>query len=423
MRCRRTFATLCVGSLFLLYLYNLVLLSSRKPLLRLVKKDSFNWNFFETERQKQQGTNETTPQMQGNTETSENKQGFQFKNKLEKVLLAGHNRGKDENKSFHTIAPRTNLIILSPGRGGSSFLGGIFDSNPQVIYWFEPLHTISREVFKMHFLKEKHEPLNYKETCNNVIDSFFKCDFSNIAKATLSKFSKSIFRYRSKSLTSGYLCRPGESTSRRCRPFSSTLLTKACNSYKHTVIKILTSRVPNKTLQSFQELFQRDRYDVKLVHLVRDPRAVVYSMVNSVKWIKKGNYSNQDFRSHINGTCDQIRQNIRMGLLNPPFWLRNRFKVIRFEDLAVNTTKYALELYRFAGFDWSISVDKWISAHDRPPSNAKEGNAYSLYRNASDVINKWKNAPKDLIRAVEEICGDLMDMLGYDRLVEQERKM
>ena len=414
MKCHVVFATFCVVSLCLLSLYNLDLLSPRKTLLRLVKEDSYNWSFFIKERQKQKGANETTLEMQGNTDTSENKRGLQFRKKQEEISLA----------NSKILAPRRNLIILSPGRGGSSFLGGIFDSNPQVMYWFEPLHTISREVFEMHLLKEKHEPLNYKETCNNVIDSFFKCDFSNIAKATLSKFSKSIFRYRSKSLTSGYLCRPGESTSRRCRPFSSTLLTKACNSYKHTVIKILTSRVPNKTLQSFQELFQRDRYDVKLVHLVRDPRAVVYSMVNSVKWIKKGNYSNQDFRSHINGTCDQIRQNIRMGLLNPPFWLRNRFKVIRFEDLAVNTTKYALELYRFAGFDWSISVDKWISAHDRPPSNAKEGNAYSLYRNASDVINKWKNAPKDLIKAVEEICGDLIDMLGYERLIiKQDTKM
>jgi len=53
--------------------------------------------------------------------------------------------------------------------------------------------------------------------------------------------------------------------------------------YKHTVIKILTARVPDKTIQSFRELFQQqNEYDVKVIHLVRDPRAVIYSRMKSV---------------------------------------------------------------------------------------------------------------------------------------------
>ncbi|XP_078356884.1 carbohydrate sulfotransferase 3-like [Oculina patagonica] len=418
MKYHVVFVIFCVViSLYVVALYNLALVLPRKPTLRLTQRNNSTWSFHDIKGKRRQNkeTIQATTEMEGNTGTSENKQGLQF---IKEISLALQNRKKlieEKGESQHRQkrASRTNLIILSPGRGGSSFLGAIFDNNPETMYWYEPLHTISREVFKLHLTKGK-EPVHYKETCNNVIDSFFKCDFSNINKVTLSKLSQTIFRYRSKSLTSGYLCPDGEKTS-RCPPFSKTLLSKACNSYKHTVIKILTSRVPNRTIESFQELFQQqDRYDVKLIHLVRDPRAVVYSMVNSVKWIEK-NYSDQDFRSHLHGICDTIEQNIRMGLLNPPSWLRNRFKVIRFEDLSVNTVNIARELYRFAGFDWSMSVNKWITSHNRPPSNAKESDAYSLYRNASDVIDKWKNAPKDLIRAVEESCGDLMDMLGYDK--------
>lgn len=219
-------------------------------------------------------------------------------------------------------------------------------------------------------------------------------------------------------LTSGYLC-PGKTS--RCLPFSDSLLRKACNSYKHTVIKILTARVPDKTIQSFRELFQQqNEYDVKVIHLVRDPRAVIYSRMKSVSWIKSS-YRDSNFSSHVHELCDPIEQNIRLGLLYPPPWLRNRFKVVRFEDLAVNTVNIAQELYRFTGFDWSESVGKWISAHNRPPSNFNERAPYSLYRNPSDVIDNWKSAPEDLIRIVEDVCSDLMKMLGYDRWVNEER--
>ena len=230
--------------------------------------------------------------------------------------------------------------------------------------------------------------------------------------AFLSEIAQKYFYFQSKAFTT--LC-----PNRKCPSFSSTLLSKVCYSYKHTVIKILNHRLPDGTIQSFQELFQQNGYDVKVIQLVRDPRAVVYSRVYSAKWIK-GNNRDPNFRLYVQNICDRLKKNIRIGLLNPLPWLKDRFKLIRYEDLVVNTANISRELYRFAGFDWSVSVNKFISApSSRSPDNPKErASAYSLYRNASDVIDKWKNAPKDLIRIVEDICGDLMDILGYEKLLK-----
>ena len=398
MKCPAFFAIVCVlVSLFVVFfdfLYNL------DPVLHFTQGKNYHrmeQHFIFHEEDRLQGT-ETK-------KTSQSERGIQLSNKLQdtsKMKISGRAGIKLPQK----FAPRTNLIILSPGRGGSSFLGAIFDNNPQMMYWFEPLRVVRENIFK------GKEQINYRETCVNVIDSFFKCDFSNITKANLSEFSWDNSRRKSKGLTSGYLCPNG-----RCLPFSNALLSKACNSYKHTVIKILTARVPNKAIESFQELFQQqERYDTKLIHLVRDPRAVVYSRVKSVKWIKRS-YLDQGFRLNVHGIYDPIEQNVKMGLFHPPSWLRNRFIVIRYEDLAVNTTNIAQELYKLAGFDWSVSVKTWIDNHQRPPSNPRERNPYSLYRNASKVIDKWKNAPKELISVVEDICGDLMDLLGYEKWI------
>ena len=306
-------------------------------------------------------------------------------------------------------ATRTNLIILSPGRGGSSFLGGIFDSSPQTMFLFEPLFVLKNTKLL------KAEINQYKGNSLNLIDAFFKCDFSNVPNAILSAFEQEALGGKMKALTA--LC-----PNRRCRPFTNTLLSKTCNSYKHTVVKILNWRLPNNTIQSFQELFQKDRYDVKVIHLVRDPRAVVYSRVNEVQWIK-GNYRDPKFRLYVHELCDLVEQNIRMGLLSSSSWLKDRFKVIRFEDLVANTKSMAQQLYRFAGIDWSVSVDQWISAHrdDTAQINLKGSNLYSVRpRNATQVINKWKNAPKELIKGVEDLCGDLMDLLGYEKLLKSD---
>lgn len=316
----------------------------------------------------------------------------------------------------NSVATRKNLIILSPGRGGSSFLGGIFDSSPYVMYWFEPLHTVITEILKADVIKfiEGEEPKNYSQTSVGVINSMFDCDFSNISDLAITAFSNSMFRKRSRAQISGYLCPD------KCLPFTRSLLRKACNSYNHTVIKILTDRVPNKVIESLEELFKMtDRYDAKLILLFRDPRALLHSMAESARWITDSPLDSK-FRKFVHRVCNPIIQNIRF-CLSPPPWLKNRFKVVRYEDLALNTVNTAQELFRFAGIDWSESVEQWIAKHSRGSGKTSARDPYSLYRNASFVINKWKNASEVFIRTVEDTCGDLMDMLGYKKWSKHDK--
>ena len=308
-----------------------------------------------------------------------------------------------------TFATRKNLIILSPGRGGSTFLGSLFDCNPHVMYFFEPLYdlyTVANKMSKVNLIRGDKESKKYKDTSIKLIDSFFQCDFSNISDSTLAAFSSDFYRSRSKALSREYLPR-----------ISNTLLSKACNNYNHTVLKILSDRLPNGIIKTFKELFQKqNRYEIKLVHLVRDPRAVVFSRVKLLGWMR--DHLHPSFHEEVQKICDPILQNIRLGLLSPPPWLKNRFKVIRYEDLALNTLNVAQELYRFAGFDWSASVHEFISALKK---HTKQGGVYSVYRNASVAVSRWKTASEPFIRIVENICGDLMDFLGYEKWKKQDQ--
>lgn len=295
------------------------------------------------------------------------------------------------------VKRRKNLIVLSAGRSGSSLLGSSFDNNPHIMYWFEPLSTI------MNQISMKRQPAKYKETTTNVIDSFFQCGFDKIDNTILSALSRSMwFRQKSKALSKEQL-----------PEFSSQRLSNACKSYDHTVIKILSARVPNTTILTLEKLFQeQNQYDAKLVHLVRDPRGVFYSRVK-LGWMKK-NFNSPEFRKSVQNLFDPILQNIRLGLFSCPSWLKDRFKVVRYEDLVANMVNVTRDLYNFAGLGWSSNVDKWISTL---ANNSEHGHAYSLLRNASISMNSWRHAPKPLIEAVEDVCADLMDLFGYQKMI------
>ena len=49
-------------------------------------------------------------------------------------------------------------------------------------------------------------------------------------------------------------------------------------------------------------------------------------------------------------------QNIRLGLFSCLSWLRDRFKVVRYEDLMANMVNVTRDLYKFAGMGWSSNV-------------------------------------------------------------------
>ena len=144
------------------------------------------------------------------------------------------------------------------------------------------------------------------------------------------------------------------------------------------MIKILSHRVPNTTKLTLEKLFrEQNQFDAKLVHLVRDPRGVVYSRVK-LRWMKK-NFNSPEFRKSVRNVFDPILQNIRLGLFSCPSWLRDRFKVVRYEDLVANMVNVTRDLYKFAGLGWS-SIVKWISTLE---NNSKYGRAYSVLRNAA----------------------------------------
>lgn len=60
-----------------------------------------------------------------------------------------------------------------------------------------------------------------------------------------------------------------------------------------------------------------------------------------------------------------------------------------------------------------MSVDKWINDYRRRKG---EKNLYLLFKNVLIVISKWKREVfEEFIKGVEDVCGGLMNIMGYKK--------
>lgn len=67
------------------------------------------------------------------------------------------------------------------------------------------------------------------------------------------------------------------------------------------------------------------------------------------KWLAEGQDQLQEEEvQRLRGNCESIRLSAELGLRQPA-WLRGRYMLVRYEDVARSPLQKAREMYRFAG--------------------------------------------------------------------------
>ncbi|XP_077513832.1 carbohydrate sulfotransferase 5-like [Amblyomma americanum] len=137
---------------------------------------------------------------------------------------------------------------------------------------------------------------------------------------------------------------------------------------------------------------------VRVIHLVRDPRAVYYSR-RRLKWCTSSAECDK-----AGALCEQMRSDI--GAFNElarqlP---ANRTQRLRFEDLVANTLNETVRLYSRLGLDFTSSVSKYLATRKSP----------------KDAPDRWKKKlPKATLYTIEDVCYDVLEGLGYEFSVPQ----
>ena len=306
-----------------------------------------------------------------------------------------------EQQLFAEDDPPVRVIIVTQMRSGSSFTSELFNRNQGFMYFFEPLYDLR------HMIQGKNPDL---ETYLKLpLRNLLRCDFKSLPvvwwkpKSGISRqnhdceFSmafqmSSSFCYRAKS---------------KYKPLKYVLdnitkLEQLCNSKKHIAIK--TIRVED--INYLKDIVEDASLNVKIIHLVRDPRAVFLSRENVADKHPK----------NISNSCPRLKRNLEFWL-DTPNWLQNKYLLVRYEDLAEKPLLVAARIYKFLNISMPLSVKLWIKQN----TDHDEGGKFSHTRDSRNAATKWRtNLSFQKVQYVQSRCHSVMDLLGYNQVKTPE---
>ncbi|EAW54440.1 CHST3 isoform 1 [Pan troglodytes] len=335
---------------------------------------------------------------------------------------------KEEEPPRPAVAgPRRHVLLMATTRTGSSFVGEFFNQQGNIFYLFEPLWHIERTVsFEPGGANAAGSALVYRD----VLKQLFLCDLYVLEHfiTPLPEDHLTQFMFRrgsSRSLCEDPVCTPFvkkvfekyHCKNRRCGPLNVTLAAEACRRKEHMALKAVRIR----QLEFLQPLAEDPRLDLRVIQLVRDPRAVLASRMVAFagkyktwkKWLDDEGQDGlrEEEVQRLRGNCESIRLSAELGLRQPA-WLRGRYMLVRYEDVARGPLQKAREMYRFAGIPLTPQVEDWIQKNTQA---AHDGSGiYSTQKNSSEQFEKWRfSMPFKLAQVVQAACGPAMRLFGY----------
>ncbi|KAM5138140.1 carbohydrate sulfotransferase 4-like [Mantella aurantiaca] len=322
---------------------------------------------------------------------------------------------------------RSHLLIISSWRSGSSFTGQLFSQHPDVFYMMEPAWHV--------WVKMNQQTIEILHMAiRDLIRSVFHCDMSVFDAYMPQQRNKSyLFQWEtSRALCSPPACYsfkrndiiPQLSCKEFCPMFPFDTIQKACNSYNYIVVK----EVRIFDLKVLYPLLQDPSLNLKILHLVRDPRAIFQSrlkvtsqlLYDSNIILREANVDKKDAPYKIvKKVCmsqARIYQTALFGTLDK---LHKRYKMVRYEDIVQDPLGKAKEIYEFAKLPFTQKLKDWIYVMTHGKGMGQ--NFVISSRDALNTSTAWRTAlPFESIQRVQDICREAMASFGYRMLRNEE---
>ncbi|NWI89984.1 CHST4 sulfotransferase, partial [Pitta sordida] len=322
-----------------------------------------------------------------------------------------------------------HILILSSWRSGSSFTGQIFSQHPSVFYLMEPAWHVWVKMYQ-NTAQVLHMAVR------DLVRSVFLCDMSVFDAYMSSQKKKSdLFQWE----TSRALCSPpacdsfsradiitADNCKTMCSKYPFSKVEEACKTYSHIAIK----EVRFFDLKVLYPLLTDPSLNLKIIHLVRDPRAVFRSRENTMEELKRDSnivVGSQRIKGEMEPynimetICKSHVEIYKAGSQATHSFLKDRYLMVRYEDIVRDPLARAAQMYRFAELRFTPELKKWV--HNITHGKGRGAHAFVIgSRDALRVSQAWrKTLPFQKIEKVQNVCKDAMDLLGY-RLVQSEEE-
>ena len=293
-------------------------------------------------------------------------------------------------------ADARHVVVVAPGRSGSTLLQTIFLTACDSLTFFEPCrHIPSGDV--------------RKQQCADQVLRFLKCDLPS----RNGKWNPPNLR--------GWLLHPYKEANTSCPtpPFRSlNKLAPVCKAAKLVLVKEI--RLVGQLSLLASTLRQGGVDSLTVIHLVRDPRPMLASQIKLRWWnLLKG--GRRELERVARRTCTGMESDAAAGAaLHSRDGLR--YVPVRFEDLVANTSQVTQQLYSALEMPVPPSTRAWLHKTLRGEcvaANSSEQLEYATCRNTSvrrhAKRHSWKHSlSRRQKRIITQQCSGAMRRFGYE---------
>lgn len=313
-------------------------------------------------------------------------------------------------ENFTILTPETNgnpfrNIIVTTWRSGSTFLGAILNSMPGNYHHFEPLVNYGITVVR-------GPP--YDEQAIYQLKQLLHCNYSNLNEyVNFGAKHKFVYSYNTRLWNYCYL-HPGHPNKTRMiqrQPddprfcSNANFLSSFCRLFPLQSMKILRLR-----LALAEQLLEDPTLNVRIVFLVRDPRAMMSSR-KQCSWCS----GNPDCEHTATVCGDLVFDYYTAKKFQTKY--PHRFKVVRYEELSLQPFKLTEEILKFYGLPFDQMVVKYLESHTKQ----NIGNIYSTFRDSSSTPFRWMyNLTYKEIDEIQSNCSNAMELWGYKKMEEED---
>lgn len=238
---------------------------------------------------------------------------------------------ENELKKFFFKGERKYSIVTSNFRSGSSFVGDFIQSVPGTFYHFEPLLNA----------RVKFNLARYTNRIRRII-KFLKCNLTHL---------QDYFEHEKKQKYLFKQTRVLEDITDKELLLNYKFIDKVCQIYPFQGMKVMKIE-----LEGFKRIFEKNELNVKVILLVRDPRAVMNSL-NTVGWCKE-EFGCTDAQNY----CDSLVREYYTAKRFIKFY-PNYLRIIRYEDFLEDVMTMGRKVMDFYELPFTMKTRSFLLEH------------------------------------------------------------
>ena len=334
--------------------------------------------------------------------------------------------------SEHLTSTPKVVILVTAFRSGSTFVGELFNQNPDILYDFETFHTevlnerkgkgnykgeaarhTDEELHMLHLQQILHNCTILPNAFLNVMNKYWRC--AKTPEQNLELYGEEEcddregWRGPSIHLIRRYLCQKRDAV----------------------VLKVIRLR----RLADLELVKHVQSADVRVIQLFRDPRGMFRSrsgfkdifqvMRNQLQWSNRPDkWTKLALEAHTE--CENYMRDIEYAENNP--WLKKRYMKIRHDDMATNYLEIAHSLYDFIELPLPQIVEDYlreavnsedpVDKPNRARDDTARGGTLNTFKNSTSVNDKWLKWRIDAIRNVDKYCARFIKKMNWPFLLD-----